>query len=323
MAYAKKTYEAASAALARRKERAETEAAARRDEAFARAPRLAEIERELRGTCFELVQCALSGGGSVDRVRERNLALQAEQAETLVTLGYPPDYLEPHYACPRCRDTGRVDGLPCACYERELKKQAFLGTNLGGALQGQSFDNFDLRYYPEDEVGGVSIRARMEQNLNTCRAFAEDFDCARQNLLLLGATGLGKTHLSSAIAQTVAESGHSVVYDTAGEIFQRLDDRRFGRDTDGGAAADSYFSCELLIIDDLGSEMTTALTVAHLFSILNDRMNRGRRMVISTNLTPEGICKRYDEKISSRIIGEFLPLPFAGRDIRQQRRMQG
>lgn len=322
MSYSKKVIQTVSAAYEKRRAEAERKAASVRSEAFAQIPRLAGIEQELRAALAQMTREMIAGDKhAVERMKEKNLALRAERAELLSALSLTEEDLEPQYTCPLCRDTGKVEGYPCACYQKELARESFVSSGLGGALQEQSFDNFDLGYYPMEKMGGLSVRERMAKNVEICRGFAEQFKGRGKNLLLLGATGLGKTHLSSAIARAVAEAGNWVVYDTAGEIFQKLDDKRFGRGTDF-SDADSYFDCDLLILDDLGSELTTTLTVAHLFSILNERMNHGKSTVISTNLTPEGITGRYDDKISSRIIGQFIPLPFAGKDIRQQKRMK-
>ena len=299
----------------------------RRERIFSRQPRLREIDAQLRATMRGIIAGALRRGtdpaSAIAALREENLSLQAEKRELLSRLGLPDDALDETPACPLCGDTGYRNGQVCQCLraycareqQRELSRMLDLGN--------QSFDTFDLSWYPDRAEPGQpkSAREHMEERVyNTCAEYASHFGKRPENLLLFGAPGLGKTHLSAAIAREVSEKGFSVVYDTAGRIFEAFEDRKFGREEAAAAHAERVLSCDLLILDDLGSEMTTAFVQSALYEIVNTRLVERRSTIISTNLTPDAIAQRYTPQIASRIQGEYTLLPFVGEDIRRLRR---
>ena len=311
------------------KQRRAEEYARRRREVYARESRIRDIDLQLRGTMSKIIASALQKGRdpvqAIRVLRDENLDLQRERAELLVKLGYPMDYLEEKPCCPLCGDTGYRGSEVCSCLQRvyaaEQKKE--LSSLLD--LQGQSFENFSFDWYSTaiDPEIGVSPREQMEENFDVCQDYARQFGKRSDNLLLYGDSGLGKTYLSACIAGVVSESGHSVVYDTAGHIFSRFESAKFRREESGDAEdVDRCMRCDLLILDDLGTEMTTAFVQSALYQLINGRLLEGKKTVISTNLDPEEIGRRYSPQVRSRIEGEYRILPFFGEDIRKLKRQR-
>ncbi len=311
----------------RRREKAER----LRASAYQRQPRLEQLDRRIQSTMAGLVAAALRQGGdpvqAVQAVREENQGLQRERAVLLGGLGLPEDALDDKPACPLCGDTGWQGARMCRCLKelcaqeqiRELSKLLDLGE--------QSFDTFHLEYYSQTPYPGrgSSPRGNMELVYDVCLNYATKFGrFALKNLFLSGAPGLGKTFLSACIARTVSESGFSVVYDTAGNIFAQFEARKFLRDSrDGLEARDEtrrYLSCDLLILDDLGSELTTQFTQSALYELINTRLVADKHTVISSNLSMEEAAQRYAPQIVSRLDGEYHTLHFFGDDIRLVRK---
>ena len=329
MSYDAAVLKRATARLEEQRRRRQDDLAERRAEVEARVPRVAEIDARLRRTLLDVARATFRGGDPTDEInalRDENLALQAEREALLAAAGYSPDVLEDKPACPRCGDKGWVGANMCDCLKvlcaqeqiKELSKLLDLGE--------QSFQSFRLDLYSTEPWPGmgVSPRENMTRVLDVCRNYAQRFGKFYfDNLFLYGAPGLGKTFLSACIARVVSENGFSVVYDTAGNIFSAFEDRKFSRDEEDTREAreetNRYLNCDLLILDDLGSEMTTALTQAALYTLINTRLVAGRRTVISSNLTPDDVRRRYTPQIASRLEGEYRALPFFGEDIRTSR----
>ena len=327
MAYDSNILHRASARLAEEKRRREEEQEALRRRVYAREPRLAQLDRRLQGTMAELVSAALRRGESareaVQAVREKNLDLQQQRAVLLGAMGLPEDVLDSKPACPLCGDTGWRGAQMCQCLKRLCTQEQIKELSKLLDLGEQSFDTFDLDRYsvqlwPER---GTSPRANMELVYEVCLNFAQKFGHFQfRNLFLTGAPGLGKTFLSACIARTVSEQGFSVVYDTAINIFRQFETRKFQRDAEELQTARDdtrrYLTCDLLILDDLGSEQASSFINSALYELLNTRLAAGRQSVISSNLAPEEIARRYTPQIASRLLGEFSSLPFFGDDIR-------
>ena len=297
----------------------------RRRTAYARAPRLAEIEAELRGTMGRIISSALARGTdpvpAIRVLRDENLQLQRERAELLASLGYPADYLEEKPACAKCGDTGYVSGGVCACLRAYYAREQLAELSRLLPLGEDSFETFSFDWYDSavQPAFGISPRENMERNYDVCRDYAYQFAKGSGDLLLSGGTGLGKTFLSACIARVVSENGFSVVYDTAASVFSRFEDAKFRRDDGGSEDADRCMRCDLLILDDLGAEFATAYSQSVLYQVINDRMTEGRATIISTNLDLPALSKAYNERILSRLIGSYTMLGFVGRDIRQQK----
>ena len=300
----------------------------RRATIFDREPRLKAVDARLRSTASRIISSALRYGTdpttAVEALREENLALQQEKRLLLDQLGLPEDALEESPACPLCGDTGYRNGSVCLClrayYGREQQRELSRMLDLGS----QSFDTFLTEKYSEDRMPGKNktIRQHMEEKvLDTCKEFAWNFGKIPGNLLLFGAPGLGKTHLSAAIAREVSGKGYSVVYDTAIHVFERFEIQKFSREeSEADADVNRILSCDLLILDDLGTEMTTAFVQSALYTIINTRLMEKKSTIISTNLMPSELSQRYSPQIASRIEGEYERLAFVGEDLRRKNR---
>ena len=296
---------------------------ARRESVFRRQPRLRQIEEELGSTMSRIITSALrhgtDPGPAVEVLREENLRIQEEKRQLLDQMGLPQDCLDEKPACALCGDTGYRNGQVCRClrqyYAREQQKELSRMLDLGS----QSFDTFSLDWYPQeyDSSFGSSARENMEKVYDICADYAHQFGKYPGNLLLFGAPGLGKTFLSAAIAREVSGNGWSVVYDTAGRIFQRFEAQKFTREEDAGDDVDRVLNCDLLILDDLGTEMTTAFVQSALYQIVNTRLMEKKSTILNTNLMPGEIARRYSPQLASRIEGEYQLLPFFGEDIRK------
>ncbi len=302
----------------------------RRAEIYARIPEVRTLDASIRGVMAELTGLVLGRSSrTVAELEAESLALQEERAARLRENGYPEDYLDPIFACPVCRDTGWADGKICDCLSRLYKQEQT--RELAPLLrQGdQTFESFRLDYYSpvSGEEDGRSPREEMTEVFQICRAYANGFSDRSPNLLFTGGPGLGKTFLSAAIAQVVADKGFGVAYDTATGLLTAFEREKFSRDTDEQSDAASrvrqLLSCDLLILDDLGTEMPTAFTQSALYSLLDGRLRAGKKTIVSTNLDRTGIAERYGSALASRLEGEYEWLAFRGRDIRALRKERG
>ena len=320
MGYSAEVVRRARERLAQAREDRESENRQHLHEAYARVPRLKEIDLELRRTMAMAAQAVFVSGGDAQealaRVREENLELQLER-QTLAAEYFEESYLDDSPVCDRCGGLGYVGSAMCECLtelcRQEQKKELSL---LSGGKE--SFGQFRLDYYPDrlDPKIGASPRMIMERNFRTCRTYAATFSLNSGNLLFNGGTGLGKTFLSACIARTVADRGYSVDYETASHLFNKLERAKFSGDEEARKEIRKYNACDLLIVDDLGTEMPGQFVTAALYSLVNDRMLENKPMVISTNLNIEEIKRRYSPQIGSRLEGAFKLVPFLGEDIR-------
>ena len=297
----------------------------RQERIYLRQPRLREIQSELNATMSRIITSALRRGTdprpAIEVLRDENLSLQAERKTLLEQLGLPEDALEEQPACALCGDTGYCGGRVCRClrtyYAEEQQKELSRMLDLGS----QSFDTFSFDWYSDvpDPQFGISARKNMEKCYEICAEYAHHFRQQRKNLLLFGDPGLGKTFLSACIAREVSGQGFSVVYDTAGHVFEQFEHQKFSRqdEEESTADVDRVLSCDLLILDDLGTEMTTSFVQSALYQIVNTRLMKHLDTILNTNRTPDQLGRRYSPQIASRIEGEYQILPFFGEDIRK------
>ncbi len=322
MAYSQSVMQRARARYERAKLERQREYDAHLQQAYTQYPRLREIDRELRLTMVQLMANTLRSGEdptlAIEEIREQNLALQREREWIIEVAEYEDGFLDDAPICRLCSGSGYRGATMCECLaelcRQEQRKE--LTSLLGNGKE--SFESFRVDYYSDeyDPRLGTSARKLMVSNFNICKRYAATFSPASGSLLFSGATGLGKTFLSACIARSVADQGFSVIYETACRVFSDFEDERFGSDGNYGSTR-KYFDCDLLILDDLGTEMTTQFTISVLYNIVNTRMMEGKSTVISTNLLPEAIEKRYSPQIASRIVGTYRLIKFAGNDIRQ------
>ena len=299
----------------------------RREQLYARIPRLKEIEKQLSGTLSLIIASALRRGTdplpAIRVIRDENLDLQRERAELLVAYGYEADYLDEQPNCPLCRDTGYRGSDVCRCLQEYYAREQIAELSQLLHMGEETFDTFRFDWYSTDRGSrNRSPHEVAERNFDTCSDYARHFSQRSGNLLLFGPPGLGKTFLSTCIARVVSENGHSVVYDTASHLFQRFEAAKFHRDDEDISEEDvqRYLGCDLLIIDDLGTEMLTAFVQSTLYQLLNSRLRTGKKTIINTNLKLEELEQRYGSPVRSRIEGEFDLLPFIGEDIRVQKK---
>ena len=292
---------------------------AREQEIYAKLPRVREIDIALRSSMAQTVRAAFAKGedaqAAIAQLKEQNMALQAER-KALIAANFPADYLEDGPICPKCEGVGYIGTQMCSCLQElclaELKKTISLFSG------DHSFADFRLDYYSDvkDPQYGISPRVIMSKTFDICHRYAAEFTPGSDNLLFNGGTGLGKTLLSACLARAAAEKGYSVAYESATRLFAKLEKNHFRPDEDSSQAVAELYDSTLLIIDDLGTELTSAFTVSALYALLNDRLLTGKPTIISTNLTIDEIRQRYSPQIASRLEGSYQLLPFVGQDIR-------
>lgn len=320
MAYSAEVVRRARARLAQAKEDRESENRQHLAQAYAQVPRIKEIDLLLRRTMAQAAQAAFLQGSDgrelMEKVRQQNLGLQQERAR-LAAENFEEGFLDDSPICSVCGGSGYVGTTMCECLRelcrQEQKKEVSI---LSGSKE--TFNQFRLDYYPNrvDPKYGASPRTIMERNFQNCRRYALTFTPHAGNLLFVGGTGLGKTFLSACIARAVADRGYSVVYESAAHLFGKLEQAKFSPSEENRREAARFTECDLLIVDDLGTEMPGQFVTAALYTLLNDRILGNLPMVISTNLNVEEISRRYSPQIASRLHGSFQRLTFVGEDIR-------
>lgn len=325
MGYSKQVVEKVREEYAAKRENAEKAVTSRTAEMYAKVPELKRIDDALSSTGLRIYRTALEGKDGleerVDALKKETESLRDDKRRILKMAGKPEDYLDIKYACPKCSDTGYVGLDMCDCMRKALIKASYESSGLGAALKEQGFDNFDLEYYSDKKAsGGISPRENMSYIVSEAKSYVKNFGKSSkgENLLFIGKTGLGKTHISTAIAKGVIEKGYDVVYDTVQNIMHAYEAETFSRNADmPHDLTEKYMLCELLIIDDLGTEFKSSFTQSVLYNLLNTRIITGKAMIINTNLDDSELFKKnYDDRINSRLIGSFRTFKFFGEDIR-------
>lgn len=327
MAYSREIYDEAERELSRRRGYAADEQARRREDALTKIPELLKIENEMTQAGLSIVKAFGRPDAKkfIAGLAEKSKKAQAERKALLKAAGYPEDYLETPYKCKKCEDTGYVNGKRCECYRNLLRQLAFAELQKNSPLSLSTFGSFNLNYYPDeiDPLLHVNSRRKMEDIYGFCVDYARKFSKNSASLLMFGATGLGKTHLSLAIAREVINKGYAVIYGSTQNILSKLEREHFSRaGEDKGATEQMLLDCDLLILDDLGAEFSTSFTVSTIYNIINTRLNTGLPVIISTNLSMRELEDKYTQRITSRIGGNYTILPFCGRDIRQIKKLR-
>ena len=320
MAYSAKTVAKARRILENRKADKESQYRQNLQIAYAQQPRLQEIDKLLRKSMVVAAQAVFTSGGdaraAMEQVKQANLSLQEERAK-LISQHFAPGFLDETPICGTCGGTGYVGSTMCSCLrqlcrQEQKKELAQLTTGV------ERFPNFRLDYYSAniDPNYGASPRKIMERTLEICKQYAANFQPSLGNLLFVGGTGLGKTFLSACIADVVVDKGFSVAYESAPQLFGKLEKDRFDPSEESRLAVAELQKCDLLIMDDLGTEMPSSFVTAALYALVNQRLIDGKSMIISTNLNIDEIARRYSPQIASRLQGNFRGLTFVGQDIR-------
>lgn len=318
------TYQKANEILAERRLNAEKTADQRREIIFSRVPRLKELDREISSANIQIARIVVKGGDVVaemTKLKNRNIALQKEFAELLSANGYSENVLEPRYCCEKCSDRGQYEekgrSVMCSCMKNLLVSVACDELNKTAPLSLSTFETFNIDYYSKekDERTGISPYFVMSRVYDFCIKYAGEFSEHSGSILMKGNTGLGKTHLSLAIANEVLKKGYGVIYVSAPVLLQRLEKNYFSNDKSDDIEQ-LVTDCDLLIIDDLGTEFKTQFSCSQLYNVCNSRILKNKPIIISTNLTPEEMKDDYSERFVSRIFGGAQTLDFLGEDIR-------
>ena len=311
--YARENYGKVKAIIEARRQKAIKDSETKNVEVSLMSEDIRLIDAELRGTGLRIFKLACDGA-DITPLRERNLFLVEERKKCLVRLGLPDDYTEVHYTCPECSDTGFVNGKMCKCFKEMLITENIKSSGMGNLIDKQSFENFDIERYKGNPEGYKKIQKAIEDIKN----FIDNFGKAPQTLLFVGKTGTGKTHMSTAIAKALIEKGYEVLYDSSQNIVEAFEHDRF---KSGYGAyepkGDKYLECDLLILDDLGTEFVNQFTLSCLYNLINTRQNKGRSTIISTNLSATELTAKYEDRIYSRLVGKDSKVVlFVGKDSR-------
>ncbi|WP_296117222.1 ATP-binding protein [uncultured Eubacterium sp.] len=292
----------------------------RREEIATVIPEIAKLDADIASLSVKRARQLLDGDASaLEDLHEQIQALSLQKQQLLQAHGYPADYFQPPYTCPDCQDTGYIGHERCHCLKQAAIDLVYTQSNLKGILEQENFSSFSLDYYDNDiydDNTRLSSYEAAQNALLQCRRFADTFDSSFENLLLFGDTGVGKTFLSNCVAKELLDTGHSVIYFSAHHLFDLLAQKTFAKDPQAAESYRNIFDCDLLIIDDLGTELTNHFTTSQFFVCLNERIRKEKSTLISTNLQLFDIATIYSERIFSRISNSFTILHLFGKDIR-------
>lgn len=297
-------------------------------EVYEKDDRLKTIDHAISSCSVSQARKLLNGDvTALSSLRKQLREYKKQRLHILRELGYSEQYFEPSYDCPDCKDTGFIGNERCHCFKQRAIDLVYTQSNIRGILQDENFNTFSYDYYSEIEINpatGLSSLETIQNAVHECQKFIQEFDTAFSNLFLYGDTGVGKTFLSNCVAKELLDTGHSVIYFTAFQLFDILEKNTFHRDTDADiiAAHQNIFDCDLLIIDDLGTEMPNSFTTSQLFLCLNERILRKKSTIISTNLTMNQVAEIYSERTFSRISSNYVMLKLFGDDIRIQKKLR-
>jgi DNA replication protein DnaC len=300
----------------------------RRQEIYRKVPGYQELDLSISRLSIAQAKARLLENESSGQFQEYQHQMQrliAEKRELMTRYGYPEDYLDPVYQCPDCQDTGYIQGQKCHCLQKAIVDLLYAQSHLEDILKKENFQNFSFDYYSPkyiDPKSGRSSLAVMKEAYSSCQNFVQNFDSEFHNLFLYGDTGIGKTYLSNCIAKELIESAHSVIYFSAFELFDELADIRFQKGENEHSLAEYIYDCDLLIIDDLGTELVNSFVTSQLFLCLNERILRRKSTIISTNLSLGALTDTYSERIFSRITSNYTMLKLIGDDIRIKKKLR-
>jgi DNA replication protein DnaC len=323
MAYSNEIYRKAERILESRRDDATMQADFRSAEIKEKLPEIEEIQQKLSRIGLELSKIFFYKGNADERVRElrqQSQALIEQRAIILKKNGWSENAMQPQYVCPVCQDKGFIEGRMCNCHRQLLKDIMRQEISKIAPLDDCTFDNFSLDYYSDAPLDNAIVpRNKMSIIFTNARNYAQNFPASNSNIIFLGNTGLGKTHLSLAIANTVINKGYYVCYGTSQNICDDLQNEQFGRGDEAYYSKAQVLGCDLLILDDLGTEVNNQYTVATIYNIINSRILKKKPTIISTNLEFDELLDKYDQRITSRLTGEYVRFIFVGSDIRNDK----
>ena len=298
----------------------------RLEEAYQKVPELKTLNESIASLAVDAARKKLDDDNLSYNLLKKKLGdLRHEKAALIESLGYDKDYFEPIYTCRDCKDTGYINGEKCHCFKQAVINVVYSQSNIKQILMRENFSSFSYEYYSDDEfhpATGLSSLDTVKHAVKECHHFIDDFDNKPKNLFFYGDTGVGKTFLSNCVAKELLEKGYSVIYFTAFQLFDILSKGVFQRDADAIAAHQNIFDCDLLIIDDLGTENSNSFTTSQLFLCVNERILRQKSTIISTNLNMTELMNDYSERTASRISSNYTIINLFGDDIRIQKRLR-
>lgn len=310
--------------LAKRRQKAKVLADEHYNEICYKIPEIKNLKQTLSNTWIELSKSILQNQNNInheiEKIKTSNLYAQQKIKSLLLENNYPENYIDTNYNCLKCKDSGHFNSEYCDCLKKLIQQKATTKLNNISSLCLSSFNNFDLNYYDNNiiEKYGISPKFHMEKILNFCKSYSDKFnDLTSQNILMLGQTGLGKTHLSLSIANEVLNKGFNVIYSSVGDIFRKIEKEHFNKNINNDDTVNNILNVDLLILDDLGSEFESQFYVSVLYNIINSRLNCNKPTIITTNCSLKEIESRYSPKILSRLMSCYSILNFVGKDIRQ------
>lgn len=301
----------------------------RREEIYEKIPAVKELNEEIASSAVKSARQLLAGDDRAAKGLKAKIADLCEERQVLLAAyGYPADYLELHYDCLLCRDTGYADGRKCSCFKKREIALLYDQSNIREILKRENFNTFSYEYFDDtkpDPRSKKTAREYMKQVAALCKSYVERFGETKDNLLFTGKTGLGKTFLSNCIAKELLDQGYSVVYLPAVKMYEIFSKERFDYDaTEEDRDRSSYLlDCDLLIIDDLGTELVNTFTTSQLFYCVNERLNRKKGTIISTNLPVNEMRDEFTDRVMSRIISQYTVIPLYGEDIRIRKKLLG
>ncbi|MBR6536274.1 MAG: ATP-binding protein [Lachnospiraceae bacterium] len=301
----------------------------RRDHIYETLPEFAALDRQIAESSVSAARAALDGdAAALDRLADTNREISEQKQALLRSAGYPADYLELTYTCPDCQDTGFLGREKCHCFKQALTFALSETSTLPHLLEKENFSTFSFSYYDDrtaDSTLQLTPRENMHKVVADANRFVEEFDKKNRSVLIYGNTGVGKTFLTNCIAKALLDTAHHVVYLTSHALFEAFEAHRFdhGEQPEQSSLYHYIFHSDLLIIDDLGTELSNSFTNSMLYTCINERQLHGKSTVISTNLSLEQLRDRYSERIFSRITGNYTLWKLIGKDIRVLKRMEG
>ncbi|MDD3362022.1 MAG: ATP-binding protein [Hespellia sp.] len=297
-----------------------------REQVYEKVPEYKSLEDSIAVLAVQYGKRLLNGDESATASLKEELAILRDSREHLLaSAGFPADYLEPVYQCPDCQDTGYIGNKKCHCFKKAITNLLYAQSNLSSILQKENFDTFSLSYYSNNHIDPKSNRSSlsvMTDALAACKKFVTTFDQEFHNIFLYGDTGVGKTFLSHCIAKELMDQAYTVIYFSASELFQVMAKSKFEKDVDAVYMYDYIYDCDLLIIDDLGTELTNAFVTSELFSCVNERLLKQKSTIISTNLSLDTLVDTYSERTFSRITSSYTMLKLIGDDVRITKKLR-
>lgn len=300
---------------------------ARRDEIYAKIPEIKDINQKISDSSLQAIEQTMNDPDNrqtyENNTKQLIRTLSERKKSLLLQFGYPENYLSPIYDCPDCKDTGYINNQKCHCLKQAIIDHAYAQSNLNAIIDRENFDHFQFDFYSDQksEIYGISPLENIRSVYRMCLDFVDHFEQQFSNLIIYGNSGLGKTFLCNSIAKALLDQGKTVIYLSAFELFKLLENYRFRREDQivNYYDIESIYVCDLLIIDDLGTEFANSFTHSELFNCLNNRLINQKPTVISTNLSPSQWNNQYSERISSRILGNYTQLKIFGEDIRKRK----